>query len=250
MRAGTRGALCVYVPYTHSASLEFLRAVARECGVPVSLLRDMVQCVGSRLLSCHCGVVLLWPGRYAGCCARDTLPPSPKGQQPASRHTRHLLPTSRAPMQKGVPDLWSYPLSDSVDRVGSGLSIHARASPDPKTTAGQPAPVSTKAPGARDHCRAASPRVYKTSWNPRPLRATSSRVCKSSWNPRPLQGNRPPCLQKFLDLHPSRATGPRVWNRSLCPRLLKATSLRVYKSSSKAGPPGDNQSHRNPDLPV
>ena len=35
---------------------EFLRAVARECGVPVSLLRDMVQCVGSRLLSCHCGV--------------------------------------------------------------------------------------------------------------------------------------------------------------------------------------------------
>ena len=24
-------------------------------------------------------------------------------------------------MQKGVPDLWSYPLSDSLDRVGSGL---------------------------------------------------------------------------------------------------------------------------------
>ena len=36
MRAGTRGALCVYVPYVLSASLEFLRAVARERGVPVS----------------------------------------------------------------------------------------------------------------------------------------------------------------------------------------------------------------------
>ena len=54
---------------------------------------------------------------------------------------------------------------------------------EPETTAGQPAPVSTKAPGARDYCRATSPRVYK-----------------SSWNPRLLQGNRPPCLQKFLDL--------------------------------------------------
>ena len=92
------------MPYVLSASLEFLRAVARECGVPVSLLRDMVQCVGSRLLSCHCGVVLLWPGRYAGCCARDTTPPSPKGQQPASRRTGHTVPTSWAPMQKGVPD--------------------------------------------------------------------------------------------------------------------------------------------------
>ena len=214
---------------------EFLRAVARVCGVPVSLLRDMVQCVGSRLLLCHCGVAFLWPGRCAGCCARDTTPPSPKGQQSASRRTGHSVPTSRAPMQKGVPDLWSYPLSDSVDRVGSGLStrVHARASPEPETTAGQPAPVSTKAPGTRGHCRATGPRVYK-----------------SSWNPRPLQGNRPPCLQKFLDLDPPRATGPRVWNRTFCPRLLKATSLRVYKSSSKAGPPGDNQSHSNPDLPV
>ena len=54
--------------------MNFLRAVARECGVPVSLLRDMVQCVGSRLLSCHCGVDFLWPGRYAGYCARDTVP--------------------------------------------------------------------------------------------------------------------------------------------------------------------------------
>ena len=33
-------------------------------------------------------------------------------------------------------------------------------------------------------------------------------------SPRLLQGNRPSCLQKLLDLEPSRATGPRVYNRS------------------------------------
>ena len=87
-----------------------------------------------------------------------------------------------------------------MDRDGSGLSIHARASPEPETTAGQPAPVSTKAPGARDYCRATSPRVYKSSLARDYCRATSPRVYKSSWNPRLLQGNRPPCLQKFLDL--------------------------------------------------
>ena len=59
-------------------------------------------------------------------------------------------------------------------------STHARLrSPSRR---GQPVLASTKAPGARDHCRATGPRVYK-----------------SSWNPRPLQGNRPPCLQKFLE---------------------------------------------------
>ena len=36
---GTRDSQCVYVPYVLSVSLEFLRAVARVCGVHVSLLR-------------------------------------------------------------------------------------------------------------------------------------------------------------------------------------------------------------------
>ena len=110
-------------------------------------------------------------------------------------------------------------------------STHARLRSSSR--GGQPALASTSAPGARDHCR-----------------ATGSRVYKSFWNPRPLQGNRPPCLQKFLELDPSRATGPRVWNRSFCPRLQRATGPRVYKSSCKDGPLGDNQSHNNPDLPV
>ena len=66
----------------------------------------------------------------------------------------------------------------SLDRavLGSAPEVFRR---------GQPAFASTGAPGARDHCRATGPRVYK-----------------SPWNPRPLQGNRPPCLQKFLDRRP------------------------------------------------
>ena len=151
-----------------------------------------MQCEGSRLLSCPCGVVLLWPGRYAGCCTRDTTPPSPKGQQPASRRTGHTVPTSRAPMQKGVPDLWSYPLSNSVDRDGSGLSIHARASPEPETTAGQPAPVSTKAPGARD-----------CAGQPAPLRL------QKLLEPETAQGNQLPCVYKSSLTCSLRATGPQ-----------------------------------------
>ena len=127
-------------------------------------------------------------------------------------------------------------------------STHARLRSSSR--GGQPALAPTSAPGARDHCRATGPRVYKSPWNPRPLQGNLPRVCKSSWNPRPLQGNRPPCLQKFLDLDPSRATGPRVWNRTFCPRPQEATGPCVYKSSFKTGSPGDNQSHRNPDLPV
>ena len=99
-------------------------------------------------------------------------------------------------------------------------STHARLR-EPETTAGQPAPVSTKAPGARDYCRATSPRVYK-----------------SSWNPRLLQGNRPPCLQKFLDLS-TEGNRPSSLEQGLSARDCgRATSPRVYKSSSKAGPLG------------
>ena len=110
-------------------------------------------------------------------------------------------------------------------------STHARVRSSSR--GGQPALASTRAPGARDHCRATGPRVYK-----------------SPWNPRPQKGNRPPCLQKFLDLEPSRATGPRDYHRVFSARdHCRATGRRVYKSSS-TGPSGDNQSRRNPDLPV
>ena len=105
VRAETRGAQCVYVPYVLSASLEFQRAVAPTCyGVHVCLHKDVVQCVINRLLSCPDDVVFVTGALRWVAAKKVRKPPSPKGQQPASRHTRHLLPTSMAPMQKGVPD--------------------------------------------------------------------------------------------------------------------------------------------------
>ena len=191
-----------------------------------------MQCVGRRLLWCPCGVAFLWLGRCAGCCTRDSTPPSPKGQQPASRRTGHSVPTSRAPMQKESQTFGLIPFRILWIASAVGCqSTHARLRSSSR--GGQPALASTSAPVARDHCRATGPRVYK-----------------SSWGPRPLQGNQLPCLQKFFDLSLSRATGPRVWNRSFCPRPQRATSFRVYKSSCKAGQLGDNQSHNCPDLPV
>ena len=84
---------------------ETLRAVAPTCyGVHVCLHKDVVQCVINRLLSCPCDVVFVSGALRWVAAKKVTTPPSLKGQQPASRHTRHLLPTSTAPMQKGVPD--------------------------------------------------------------------------------------------------------------------------------------------------
>ena len=80
---------------------EFLRAVAPTCyGVHVCLHKDVVQCVINRLLSCPCDVVFVSGALRWVAAKKVTTPPSPKGQQPASRHTRHLLPTSRAPAQQ------------------------------------------------------------------------------------------------------------------------------------------------------
>ena len=62
MRAGTRAALCVYVPYVLSATLEFLRAVARECGVHVSLAQGYGAVRGQSSPVVSCGVDFLWPG--------------------------------------------------------------------------------------------------------------------------------------------------------------------------------------------
>ena len=188
----------------------------RNCAtVHVSLHKDVVQCVSSRLLSCPGDVFFLWLGRCAGCCTRDSTPPSPKGQQPASRHTRHLLPTSRAPMQKGVPELLV--LSPFVFRGSRRQWVVS-----PRTRVSGAQPVEGNRPSRRQE----------------PL------------EPETTKGNRPSCLQKFLDLEPSRATGPRVCNKSFCPRPQRATGPRVYKSSFITGPQWDNQSHRNPDLPV
>ena len=161
---------------------EFLRAVARECGVPVSLLRDMVQCVGSRLLSCHCGADFLWPGRYAGCCSERHNASQPlmgSNQRAAAPATLFRPPGRPCRKESQTFSLIPFRILWIASAVGC-QSTHARLrSP---SRGGQPALSPTSAPGARDHCRATSPRVYK-----------------SASSPRPLQSNQLPCLQKLLE---------------------------------------------------
>ena len=154
-----------------------------------------MQCVSRRLLCVLVAWLFCDRGAALVTARKVSTPPSPKGQQPASRRTGHSVPASRAPMQKGVPDLWSYPLSDSVDRVGSGLSIHARASPELEPS------------------KTTSPRVYKSPWSSS-HRGQPAVVSTKAPGTRAIEDNRPSCLQKFLDPESSRATGPRVCNRS------------------------------------
>ena len=115
-------------------------------------------------------------------------------------------------MQKGVPDLWSYPLSDSVDRDGSGLSIHARASPELEPS------------------RTTSPRVYKSPWSSS-HRGQPALVSTEAPRTRDDEDNLSPRLQQFLDPESSRATGPRVCNRSFCLRHHWTTSPSIYQGN-------------------
>ena len=127
---------------------EFLRAVALVCGVHVSLLRDMVQCVSRRLLWCPCDVVFLWLGRCAGSCTRDLTPPALRGssQQVAAPAT-YFRPPGR-PCRKESQTISLIPFRIPWIATGSGLSVHARASPEPEPS---------RTTGLRD---------YKSSWNP------------------------------------------------------------------------------------
>ena len=95
-------------------------------------------------------------------------------------------------------------------------STHARLRSSSR--GGQPALAPTSAPGTRDHCRATSPRFCKSSLTC-PLRATGPRVWNRSLCPRPLQGNRLPCLQKQLKNWTT--WGQPVPQRSRTPRLVK-----------------------------
>ena len=110
-------------------------------------------------------------------------------------------------------------------------STHARLrSP---SRGGQPALSPTSAPGARDHCRQPAPCLQK------PL------------EPETTAGNRPPSLQKFLDLS-TEGNRPSSLEQDPLPETAAGNRPRVFKSScnSKTGTPGDNQSHSEPALPV
>ena len=164
-----------------------MSAVARVCGAHVSLLRDVVQCVGRRLLWCPCDVFFCGWG-----AALTQLPALWGSNQRATTPATYFRPPGR-PCRKESQTFSLIPFRIPwIATVVGCQSTHALS------RRGQPVLASTKAPGARDH-----------------------------------KGQPAPRLQRFLDLEPSRTTGPRV-----------------YKSSSKTGPQWDNQSHGFPDLPV
>ena len=208
MCAGTRDAQCVYVPYVLSASLEFLRAVARVCGVHVSLHR--MWCSAWADVSCGVLVAWLFCGRGAALvAARETqrLPALRGSNQRAAAPATLFRPPGR-PCRKESQTFGLIPFRILWIATAVGCqSTHARLRSSSR--GGQPALAPTSAPGARDHKRATGPRVYKSSLEPE---TTSNRVCLED---------------------PSRATGPRVWNRTFCPRPQEATGPRVYKSSSQ-----------------
>ena len=181
-----------------------------------------------------CGVLVAWifvAGALRWCCTRDSTPPSPKGQQPASRRTGHSVPTSRAPMQKESRPLVLSPFGFCGSRRQWVVNPRTRVSGapsrgeqpallqlallEPETAAGN-RPVSTKALWIRDHCRQPAP-----------------------------------CLQRILILS-SEGNRPSSLEQDLLPETAAGNRPRVFKSSceSKTGTPGDNQSHSEPALPV
>ena len=191
-----------------------------------------MQCVGSRLLCCPCDVVFCDRGAALGAAQETQRLPALRGSNQRAAAPATLFRPPGHPCRKESQTFGLIPFRILWIATAVGCqSTHARLrSP---SRGGQPALASTGAPGARDHCRATGPRVYK-----------------SSWNPRPLQGNRSPCLQKFLTLirrgQPALQFGTGLSARDRKRQPAPAST----KSRSNTGSPGDNQSHKNPDLPV
>ena len=72
--------------------------------------QDVVQCVINCLLSCPGCVWFCVRGAALGTARKGSTPPTPEGQQPASRHTRHLLPDLQGARAEEIPDCSSYSL--------------------------------------------------------------------------------------------------------------------------------------------
>ena len=75
----------------------------------------------------------------------------------------------------------------------------------------------------------------------RDIKATSPRVCE---NPRTqaIEDNQSSCLQKFLDLEPSKATSPRVYNRS----FHLNQRVKPFLGHPNAGQTDGGQADQNP----
>ena len=137
-----------------------------------------MQCVSRRLLCCPCDVVFCDRGAALGAARETQRLPALRGSSQRAAAPATLFRPPGHPCRKESQTFGLIPFRILWIATAVGCqSTHARLRSSSRR--GQPALASTSAPGARDHCRATGPRVYK-----------------SSWNPRPLQGNRPPCLQK------------------------------------------------------
>ena len=214
MRAGTRGALCVYVPYVLSASLEFLRAVARERGVPVSLLR--MWCSVWAVVSCRVLVAWFYCGRGATLvAARETqrLPALRGSSQRAAAPATLFRPPGR-PCRKESQTFGLIPFRIPWIATAVGCqSTHARLRSPRLRRATSPL-ASTRAPGTRD-----------CAGQPAPLR-----------------------LQKFLDLF-TEGNRPTRYYRTARDCAGQPAPLRLLKQLMLWST-WDNQSHSHPDLPV
>ena len=177
-----------------------------------------IWCSVWAVVSCRVTVAWFYCGRGATLvAARETqrLPALRGSSQRAAAPTTLFRPPGR-PCRKESQTFSLIPFRIPWIATAVGCqSTHARLL-SPRLLQGQPAPVSTKAPGTRDYCR-----------------ATGSRVCKSSLT----------C--------PLRATGPQVWNRTLCPETAAGqpapASTKAAQTLDHLGQPVPQQS-RSPRL--
>ena len=156
-----------------------------------------MQCVGRRLLWCPCGVGFCDRGAALGAAGETHRLPARRGssQRAAAPATLFRPPGHPCRKESQTFGLIPFRILWIASAVGC-QSTHARLRNSSR--GGQPALASTSAPGARDHKRATSLRVCKSSLSWRPLQATSPVSTKAP-------GTRDHC----------RATGPRVYKSSL-----------------------------------
>ena len=148
-----------------------------------------MQCVGSRLLWCPCGVDFCGRGASLVAARETQRPPALRGSNQRAAAPATLFRPPGRPCRKESQTFSLIPFRILWIATAVGCqSTHARLrSPsrgeqpallqlallEPETTAGN------------------RPRVYKSPSSPRPLQATGPVSTKALWNPRPLQATSP-----------------------------------------------------------
>ena len=202
-----------------------------------------IWCSAWAVVSCRVTVAWIFCGRGATLVtARETqcLPALRGSNQRAAAPATLFRPPGR-PCRKESQTFSLIPFRILWIASAVGCqSTHARLrSP---SRGGQPALSPTSAPGATT--------AATLSTSPRPLQATSP-VSTKAPGTRDHCRQPAPCLQKFLVLS-TEGNRPSSLEQDSLPETAAGNQPRVFKSScnSKTGTPGDNQSHSEPALPV